>query len=200
MRRHSNIKFKNTYQYLSISFVLFCSTLLASCGGGNGGNLPPVDNKEVPIITSTVPVNGLSSVVVDTEIKVTFDRKMNLDSADWFKVDNSVNGIITVATDSLSATFRPDSNLDPSKTYTVTLLTNNGFLKDTKGKILAGNSASGNYLWTFTTAVANTSGTGPIINQQLPQPTTVDVPVDTAITVSFDKDMNQNTISSLFKF
>ncbi len=58
----------------------------------------------------------------------------------------------SVSASGSTATLQPDAGLQPSTTYTATLVSGSGGIKDTSGNALASD-----YSWSFTTRLADTT-------------------------------------------
>jgi hypothetical protein len=99
-----------------------------------------------PIVTSTDPANGATSVVLDTKIAATFSKPMDPSTINTmtFIITQGVNTISgTVTYTDTTAVFSPSANLTPNTVYTATITTG--------AKDLAGNALVINYVWSFTT-------------------------------------------------
>ena len=99
-----------------------------------------------PTISSVLPQNGATDVGVDIAITATFSEAMDSSTitASSFTLSGStVSGTVTYDSDTYTATFTPNANLEYGHQYTVTLSTD---IKD-----LAGNPLEGDYTWSFTT-------------------------------------------------
>ncbi|MHB8987476.1 MAG: Ig-like domain-containing protein [Desulfobulbia bacterium] len=118
--------------------------------------IPPVVavDTTLPIVVSTIPVNGTTGVPLNQSVSATFSEPM-----DPLTMTNLIftvtgaglpvpGGLVSYDPLSNIATFRPDANLAPSTTYTGTITTG--------AKDLAGNALASNYVWTFTTDAAGT--------------------------------------------
>jgi hypothetical protein len=110
-----------------------------------------------PTVTSTNPVNGASAVPITQKINATFSKLMNyasINTADFFvtSAGGRVTGTISYFYDATNmvtiATFAPNANLRLNTLYTATITK---AARDLAGNGLAGNRASGSYVWQFTT-------------------------------------------------
>jgi hypothetical protein len=104
-----------------------------------------VDNTP-PTIISTNPVNNKSDVAINMEITCTFSEAIDsstITNNTFFLNDGLSNVDGTVKYSANTATFKPTSPLDYSKTYTATITTG---VKD-----LAGNPLQTDYIWSFNT-------------------------------------------------
>jgi len=138
----------------------------------------------LPIITATVPTDGLGNISISTPISATFSE--SIDPATINGATFSVAGIagtVTYDAASLTATFTPEIPLANSTTYTATATT---AVKD-----LAGNSLPITRVWSFTTGPPDVIAPTVISTQ----PTVVtNVPLDTTISAVFSEPMDLATI------
>lgn len=98
-----------------------------------------------PIVSSTSPASGATSVAVNTTITATFSEAMDSSTitTSTFTLSGGVTGTVSYDSSTKTATFTPSSNLSYSTTYTATITTG---VKDS-----AGNNMAVNYTWSFTT-------------------------------------------------
>ena len=164
-----------------------------------------------PTVTSTVPANLATGVLVNTVVSATFSEPMNpatINAATFTLAGPGgvlVPGIVIrgassprqakgahLATPTISkpqvvtfagstATFTPDVDLAPSTTYTATITAG---AQDPAGAALAAN-----FVWTFTTAPP------PSVVSTVPANLATAVPVDTPISATFSEAMNPATIT-----
>ena len=118
-----------------------------------------LDNS-APVVISTSPVNTETNVALNKVIKATFNEAMNpasiSNSTFIVKLGTSViSG--SVSYNGVTAYFKPSSNLMPSSTYNATITTG--------ATDLAGNALASNYVWTFDTGNAVSTG-GPNVDLQ----------------------------------
>jgi Ice-binding-like/Bacterial Ig-like domain len=138
-----------------------------------------------PTVISTVPVNGATTVAVNTTISATFSEVMDATTinAATFTVSGPgatpVAGIVTYA--GTTATFTPATALLSSTLYTATITTG---AKDTAGASLAAN-----FVWTLTTAVP------PTVVSTVPASGTTGVSVNALVSDTFSEAMNAATIN-----
>src|ERR1019366_7707060 len=100
-----------------------------------------------PTVIAEFPVNGASAAAVQTIVQATFNKPMipTTLNASTFTLQPAAAGLITYSGN--TATFTPTNNLSASTTYTATITT--GALDSVAGIPLASN-----FVWSFTTAVA----------------------------------------------
>ncbi len=109
-------------------------------------------------------------------------------------------GAVSYVAASKAAVFTPQSDLEPSTTYTATVTTG---ATDLAGNALAGNQAAlpaaSNYIWTFTTS-ATPDTTRPSVTVTTPATTspgpTPGVTTNTAIIAAFNDDMSPATLTA----
>jgi len=104
-----------------------------------------------PTVSSTSPAADATDVAVDTRVSVTFSEAMDSSTitTSSFTLD-SVAGSVSYDSDTYTATFTPDANLEEITTYTATLST---AITDA-----AGNPLASAYSWSFTTVQTVTPG------------------------------------------
>ncbi len=138
-----------------------------------------------PTVVSTVPVNGVTAVAVNTAISATFSEAMNAATINGttFTVTGPgttpVAGAVTYA--GMTATFTPSAVLASSTLYLATITTG---AKDPTGAALVAN-----FVWTFTTAPA------PTVISTVPVNGVTSVVVNTTISATFSEAMNAATIN-----
>ncbi|MGD0543521.1 MAG: Ig-like domain-containing protein [Candidatus Acidiferrales bacterium] len=144
----------------------------------------------VPLVVSTVPANGATSVPVAQIISATFNQAMNaatIDSSTFLVTAPggvSVNGTVTYS--GSTATFTPLALLSPSTLYTATITTG--------AQTPAGFGLASNYMWTFTT------GTIPSVTSTDPTNGETNVPINQKIIATFSEAMNPATITAAGTF
>jgi hypothetical protein len=189
-------------QIILAFMMLILGVLIAGCGsnGETGHWSPPVDTT-APMVAAVVPLNNATGVAINRKIiTAAFNEAMDpatLTPASFTlecPASTFVTGTVTyvsagnVATLTLPAT--PD--LPPSTLCRATITT--------VAKDLAGNPLASNYVWTFRTGVTPDT-TRPIVISTLPATTipgpTTGVPNNTAITATFNEDMDPLTITAV---
>lgn len=143
-----------------------------------------------PTIISTDPADKVTNVSVNTDINVLFSQDMDpatiSGSTFTFKQGNTaVAG--TVALNGSTATFTPTNALSPGLVYTGTVTTG--------AKNGLGISLGSNFVWTFTTAVAEVAVAPTVISTD-PTNNAINVAFDKVIKVLFSQEMNPATISA----
>ena len=143
-----------------------------------------------PIVTSTIPVNGVGNVATNVVISATFNKAMNASTINTttFTLKTSsggtpVTGIVAYNSATNTATFTPSSALAQGTNYTATITTG---ARDTFGNALAANAA-----WAFTTV----DTTPPTVASVSPPDHALDVAVNTPINVTFSEAMDPTTIN-----
>ena len=138
-----------------------------------------------PSVTSTSPADGATGVPVGKTVTVTFDENVTAGSVSWSLSgpDGAVAGSTGYDGASRTASFDPTQRLDAETTYTATI----DGARDPSGNVM---SAVG---WSFTTAPAD--GTPPSITVQNPPDATTKVPVDAAVTATFDEDLDPASVT-----
>jgi hypothetical protein len=161
---------------------------------------PPTVLSTSPITVATAPY---PVVTVGSSISATFNKAMTantLNSATFLLVTTNgetavtVNGVITYAAGSDTATFAPIGGLAYNTAYTATITTG--------AEDLAGSGLAANYSWKFTTGnpltspptVTSTNPVTPNLTATPPVPENMDVPVNQVISATFNEAMNPATI------
>jgi len=152
----------------------------------------------VPAVTSTAPINHATGVPFNTAVTAAFSVPMApLTGAASFSVTCAapcVNPTGTVALDgtSTNATFTPSAALAPLTLYTATIAG--------AESLAAGIPLSGAYVWHFTTG-DTLDTTRPRVQLTVPATTTPGpthaVPINSAISAAFTKQMAPATINSM---
>jgi methionine-rich copper-binding protein CopC len=146
-----------------------------------------------PTVISTVPGNQATGVPINQAISATFSTAMDPTTivAANFTVTGpggaAVAGIVTYAAIGNTATFTPTANLAANTKYSATITTG--------AKNLGGNALVSNYVWTFTTAAATTAA-APFVVLTNPANGATGVPVNQAISATFNKAMDPLTITT----
>jgi hypothetical protein len=142
-----------------------------------------------PLVISTDPINGATSVALNKIITATFNEVMNastITSASFIVMTGAtaVTGTVTYA--GTTASFTPASPLLPNTVYTgrVTIL----------AKDVSGNALQEDYVWTFTTS------TIPAVVSTDPVNLTTGVVLNKVITANFSEAMNASTITAASTF
>ncbi len=135
----------------------------------------------LPLVVSTTPSSGTTSVAVNTTISTLFSEAMDVSTigTSTFFLSGGVTGTITTSTGTATtASFKPSNNLAYNTSYTVTVK---------KGSSdLAGNSMASDYTWSFTTGSLASDTTAPVggitINNDASYTTTRDVTLNLSAT------------------
>ena len=143
-----------------------------------------------PTVVATVPVNGATGVPVAQVIGATFSKAMNCATlsspASTFRVAGpgatAVAG--TVSCSGTAATFTPTAPLVANTTFTATI--------STAATDLAGDPLAANYSWSFRTGAGPTI---PTVTATSPSNGATGVPINQALTATFNEAMNPATIS-----
>ena len=99
-----------------------------------------------PTVVSTYPENGATNVAIDTVVTAAFSEPMDsstINAESFTLAGSAVAGTVTYDSDTYTATFTPDANLDYDHEYAATLST---AITDE-----AGNPLAEPYTWSFTT-------------------------------------------------
>ncbi|MCX6834523.1 MAG: Ig-like domain-containing protein, partial [candidate division Zixibacteria bacterium] len=169
----------------SRAISLLCISLLTgvlSCSGDKSDE-NPVD-KTRPTVISTAPIDGDSTVSVNTDVSVTFSEPMD--------AGVMISGVLTLNPPASGVTgysnrvltFTPSTALDTNKSYTATVST---AVRDT-----AGNTLAAPYVWHFST-----------YRDTIPPTVTSTTPasddsatVNTLISINFSERMDVSTLNS----
>lgn len=137
-----------------------------------------------PLVVSTNPTNGATSVPLDQIITVTFNEEMNPSTITLNSI--SINGPTvvtgTISYSGLTATFTPLSPLEANTIYTGRVTTD---VKDTRG-----NALQADYVWSFSTGLL----IGPLIVVTSPTNNEVNVLLNKVISATFNMAMDSSTI------
>jgi hypothetical protein len=98
-----------------------------------------------PTVSSVSPQNGATNVPIDIVVTATFSEAMDsstINTTSFTLAGSTVSGTVTYDSDTYTATFTPDADLDYNHTYTATLST---AITD-----VAGNPLAEPYTWSFT--------------------------------------------------
>ena len=136
-----------------------------------------------PTVISVSPLDSAIDVAIGDSIVVTFSEAMDtiaVESA--FSIDPLVTGVFSWADSVL--TFTPDSDLDETTLYEVTISTD---AEDSAGTPLAED-----YVWSFTT------GEAPTVVSVSPLDLAIDVAIGDSIVVTFSEAMDTIAVESAF--
>jgi hypothetical protein len=153
----------------------------------------------VPVVTSTIPINGAINVPLNQKITATFNQAMNpatITAAGTFTVSVAggglaVPGSVTYVAASNTAIFTPTVNLAPTTHYMATITT--------AAQSVGGIPLAATYMWSFTTGLlVNT--TPPTVISTIPASGAIGVPTNTIVTATFSKAMDPSTITATATF
>jgi len=152
-----------------------------------------------PAVTSTVPASGASNVPLNQKISATFNTAMTastITAAGTFAVakttgGTAVAGAVTYDSASNTAIFTPTAALTASTQYTATVTT--------AAQSAQGNALPANYLWSFTTGVAD-NASAPTVTSTDPADTATLVPLNQKVAATFSTFMDPSTISAAGTF
>jgi hypothetical protein len=140
-----------------------------------------------PTVVFTVPLNGATSLVINTPISATFSEAMNPSSisGSTFTVTGpggtAVAGTVTYS--GVTAAFAPTANLAFNTVYTATITTG--------ATDVAGTPLAANYVWTFTTITPP-----PAVIATVPVNTATGVPIAQVLSATFNEAMSCATLAS----
>ncbi len=144
----------------------------------------------IPIVVSTVPVNGAVGVPVAQVISATFNKAMSpasITSATFTVTAPGGAPVIGAVTyTGATASFTPAAPLAPTTLYTATITTG--------ATDLLGIPLAANYPWNFTT------GTVPTVISTVPVNGATNVPLNQKIIATFSEAMNPATVTTAGTF
>jgi methionine-rich copper-binding protein CopC len=153
-----------------------------------------------PTVTSVTPVNGATGVSAATAVTATFSEAINaatLTSTGNFVLRDPANvvvpGTVSYNASTRVGTLAPSTALAASTTYTATIMGGTNGIKD-----LAGNALASNVVWSFTTALADT--TPPTVTSVTPANGAIGVSAAAAVTATFSEAINAATLTSTGNF
>ena len=144
-----------------------------------------------PTVSSTVPINGASSVAINKAISATFSEAMapltitNTNFTLKRGATTPVSGTVTYTGG--TATFTPATSLAPNDSFTATISTG---VTD-----LAGNAMASSYSWIFQTGAAQDT-TAPNVDSTVPVSNAIAVATGSGISATFSEAMAPGTISN----
>ena len=160
-------------------------TVAAFLGGCKKDDFVQVDGV-CPVVLSTDPANGATSVALNKVITVTFNEVMNpatiTQTSFTLTGATPVTGTITYS--GATASFTPSSPLTVNTTYTGRVTT---AVKD-----LRGNALQTEYVWTFSTGTT----LSPVIISTDPANNTTGAPLNKTVTATFNMPMDPLTINT----
>jgi len=143
-----------------------------------------------PLVTYTINANGATNVALNTKVGAFFTTEMNPKTFNpstfiLKQGKRHVPGAVTY--NGLAAIFTPFRNLEPSTTYTATIMN--------RVRDLAGNSMAKDYVWSWTTG-SESDTTIPAVIHTVNQDGATDVFINTKIIATFNKVMDASTVSA----
>ena len=179
------------YYSEKLCFMAFL-LLIVSTGCCNPGANPAL---VPPTAVSETPPTGAGGACPNTVVTATFSVPMNPDTIDstTFTVTTgtppvAVDGVVTYAASSNTATFTPSVPLALSTTYNATI---------TAGAANAqGTALASNFTWSFTTGNTTCTGGPPTVNSVTPPTGTGGICPNTVVVATFSEAMNPATINT----
>jgi predicted RNA-binding protein with TRAM domain len=147
------------------------------------------ESATAPTVISTDPTNNAVNIAFNKVIKATFSQAMNpatITGATFTLKQGNTVVAGTVTYSGTTASFTPNSPLSSGAVYTATLTTD---AKNTTGTAMAAN-----YVWNFTTVVAE-SATTPTVTSTDPANNDTGVALNKVIKATFSQAMNPATIT-----
>ncbi|WDE10118.1 Ig-like domain-containing protein [Thalassomonas haliotis] len=150
-----------------------------------------------PLLASVDPFNNATNVPTNLVAQVTFSERVNplsVTTGSFFIESTNpccpaVAGTVQVASNRLSATFTPDSNLDTSHSYRIRLLTG---VRDLANNTYGSTSVPAN----FTTSDIE-DNTAPVVSGISPVAGFSDVPVNSQVMVEFDEAIRNESLAGI---
>jgi LmbE family N-acetylglucosaminyl deacetylase len=146
-----------------------------------------------PTASAVTPANGAGNVSLGTSVSATFSESIapaSVTSTSFVLRDGSGNAVsASVSASGSTATLQPSSNLQPSTTYTATLLSGASGIKDTSGNALASD-----YTWSFTTVDPDTAP--PTVSSVTPADGATNVSNGTSVTATFSEPISATSVTA----
>jgi hypothetical protein len=179
----------NSYNYVHVSANLQDMSGLSYAGNTSYYVYAPTGtNLAAPSVTNVAPTNGATGIGVNALLAVTFSENVDSNTLDPSMVTLN-SGAIPLSISYNSSTFlmtvTPQAPLPASSTVTLTL---NG-ITDQEGNALSPTP----YTLTFQTGAAP-DYSGPVLTQTNLTNNQTEVPVNTSITLMFNKPINWGTV------
>jgi len=175
------------YSNYALMSTLFVFTLFAA---GCGGSDTAATVSPTPIVVSTTPISGATSVSLNTNITAFFDKELDTSTvnATTFTLKSGtteVNGTVSYANKAMI--FNPtDENLSINTLYIATVTIR---VKDSTSNALSA------YVWNFTTGTTADS-TAPKVTSTYPTDITTKVPINTGVSALFSEPLNPSTVNT----
>ncbi len=137
-----------------------------------------------PTVAAVTPANGAGNVSLGTSVSATFSESIapaSVTGTSFVLRDGGGNVVAaSVSASGSTATLQPSASLQPSTTYTATLLSGSSGIKD-----LAGNALASNFSWSFTTVAPDT--TPPTVSAVTPANGAQNVSLGTSVSATFSE-------------
>jgi hypothetical protein len=145
-----------------------------------------------PTVTSVTPAGGATNVSLGTTVRATFSESIapaSVTGTSFVLRDGSGNAVpATVSASGSTATLQAGANLQPSTTYTATLLSGANGIKDTSGNALASD-----FSWSFTTLAVDT--TPPTVASVTPANGATNVSLGTSVSATFSEPISAASVT-----
>ncbi len=168
--------------------------IVAGCADDdNGGGSSNKKDSTAPIVLSSFPASGATSVALNTNIIARFSEAMKASTiagtANFTLTGPGATPVVgTVSYDAVNfvADFLPAANLAASTLFTANITVS---VED-----LAGNNLLLPYSWTFTTGTT-TDATAPTVVSVIPADMATSVPLNQLVTATFSETMDSATLT-----
>jgi LmbE family N-acetylglucosaminyl deacetylase len=145
-----------------------------------------------PTVSSATPADGATGVDPATNVSATFSEPIapeSVTSSSFVLRDGNGNAVnASVSANGSTATLQPSVNLQPGTTYTATLLSGSGGIKDQ-----AGNALASNFSWSFTTLTPDT--TPPTVVSVTPANGAANVSLGTSVSATFSEGIQAASVT-----
>ena len=170
---------------LLLTTAIAALSLAAFLGGCKKDDFVQVDGV-CPLVVSTDPANGATSVALNKIITATFNEEMNPATITQasFTITGAQPVAGTITYSGRTATFTPTVPLTANTTYTGRITT---AVKD-----ITGNALQTDYVWTFSTGAT----LSPVVITTDPLNNATGVPINKIITATFNMQMDPLTINA----
>jgi len=194
-------------KFISMFILILSGFLITGCGSGGGEvteHWAPHQDTTKPRVTAVVPLNGATSVAINTKaITAAFSEAMlasTITATGTFTLacpaGTPVTGTVTYleAGNLATLTLPAATDLPVSTVCTATITT---AATDLAGNQLAGNQAAlpaaSNYVWSFTTGTV-IDNVAPTVTLTVPADGATDVAINSAVNATFSKAMDPATM------
>jgi hypothetical protein len=177
-----------------VSLTLF-TALLATFGCGGGGTDPGNGGGgtgPIPTVLSAAPGEGASNVGTNADIFAIFSTEMNASTinANTFTLSGGVSATVTYDAAHRTAILHPNGSLAAGTQYTATV--------STAAMSSGGKHLNATFVWTFTTAAAD-STPPTVLSNTTPAQNSTNVALNTVIKFPFSEPMNTTTFPSTWE-